>query len=151
RARGRGGVLRDGRRTGGQARGAAARRGPGGRAPGRDRGTRRPGGPERAGGAGTPYAVAWAAGAGGMVAALQGKWATALERCTAGLAGFRDRCVGVAWEGTILDWLAHYSLAYLGKLDELMRRVPAMLVDAEIRGDLHAVIGNSTGVNNLIW
>lgn len=100
---------------------------------------------------GTPYSQAWATGSGGIVAALEGRWATALERCTIGLTGFRDRCVGVAWEVTIMIWFSLYSLAYLGKLDELMRRVPAQLVDAEIRGDLHAVIGASTGVNNMIW
>ena len=99
----------------------------------------------------TPYAVSWATGAGGIVAALEGRWATALERCTAGLAGFRDRCVGVAWEVAVMNWFSLWSLAYLGKLDELMRRVPARLVDAEIRGDLHAEIGHSTGLANLIW
>ena len=98
-----------------------------------------------------PYHLAWAAGAGGIVAALEGRWTTALERCTAGVAGFRDRCVGVAWEVAILNWFSMWSLAYLGKLDELMRRVPAQLVDAEIRGDLHAEIGHSTGMANLIW
>ncbi len=98
-----------------------------------------------------PYHLAWATGAGGIIAALEGRWATALERCTAGLAGFRDRCVGVAWEVAIMNWFSLWSLAYLGKLDELMRRVPAQLVDAELRGDLHAEIGHSTGLANLIW
>ena len=99
----------------------------------------------------TPYALAWSTGAGGIVAALEGRWSTALERCTAGLAGFRDRCVGVAWEVAIMNWFSLWSLAYLGKLDELMRRVPAQLLDAELRGDLHAEIGHSTGLANLIW
>jgi tetratricopeptide (TPR) repeat protein len=100
---------------------------------------------------GHPYALAWAAGAAGIAASLEGRWPSALERCEEGEAIFRDRCVGVAWELAIMRWFSLWALAYKGQLDELARRVPLRLRDAESRGDLHAEIGHSTGLANLAW
>lgn len=98
-----------------------------------------------------PYVLAWAAGAQGLVAALEGRWETALDRCSAGIAIFERHCVGVAWELAIMSWFSLMSLAYLGRIEELGRRVARQLVEAEGHGDLHAEIGCSTGVNNLAW
>ncbi len=98
-----------------------------------------------------PYALAWAAGAAGIAATLEGRWRPALERCEAGEAIFRDRCVGVAWELAIMRWFALWALAYQGRLGDLADRIPVRLRDAEGRGDLHAEIGHSTGLANLAW
>jgi serine/threonine protein kinase len=98
-----------------------------------------------------PYAVAWCTGAGGIAGTLEGRWATAQEQCERGETIFREKCVGVAWELAMMRWFSLWSIAYLGKLDELARRVPLRLRDAEGRGDLNAVIGHSTGLANLVW
>ncbi len=100
---------------------------------------------------GHPYVLAWAASAAGVTAALEGRWPTALERCEVSEALFRDHCVGVAWELAIMRWFSLWSLAYRGDLAELARRVPLRIADAAGRGDLHAEIGHSTGLANLVW
>jgi serine/threonine protein kinase len=98
-----------------------------------------------------PYAIAWAAGSAGIAATLEGRWAAALERCQYGEEMFRDKCVGVAWELAIMRWFSLWALAYQGRIADLITRVPLRLRDAEGRGDLHAEIGHSTGLANLVW
>src|SRR5262249_38284241 len=57
-----------------------------------------------------PYAIAWADGAAGIAAALGGRWATALEQCQMAESIFRDRCVGVVWELTMMRWFSLWAL-----------------------------------------
>ena len=98
-----------------------------------------------------PHAAAWAAGASGVAAVLEGRWTTALEQCERAESIFHDQCVGVAWELALMRWFSLWALAYRGELDELSRRVPLRIRDAEGRGDLNAVIGHSTGLAGLVW
>jgi hypothetical protein len=100
---------------------------------------------------GTPYAVAWATGAGGVAAALEGRWPAARQKCQQAETIFHDQCRGVAWELALMRWFSLWALAYGGELDELIRRVPQRIRDAEGRGDLNAVIGHSTGMAGLVW
>ncbi|MEZ4295131.1 MAG: AAA family ATPase, partial [Polyangiaceae bacterium] len=98
-----------------------------------------------------PYTIAWATGAGGMAATLEGRWAEAHARCERAEALFRDRCTGVAWEIDTMRWFSLWSMAYLGKLSELSRRVPDRRREAEERGDLYANVCHSIGLANLVW
>jgi serine/threonine protein kinase len=98
-----------------------------------------------------PYALAWATGAGGMVATLEGRWRDGHERCERAEAIFRDQCTGVAWEIGTMRWWSLWSMAYLGKLAELTRRVPERVREAEDRGDLYANVCHSTGLASLVY
>lgn len=98
-----------------------------------------------------PYSIAWATGAGGMAATLEGRWAEGHARCERAEAMFRDRCTGVAWEIDTMRWFSMWSMAYLGKLAELRRRVPDRLREAEERGNLYANVCWSTGLASLVF
>jgi hypothetical protein len=97
-----------------------------------------------------PFSLAWATGAGGMAATLEGRWAEGHARCERAEAMFRDRCTGVAWEIDTMRWFSMWSMAYLGKLAELGRRVPDRLREAEERGNLYANVCWSTGLASLV-
>jgi hypothetical protein len=98
-----------------------------------------------------PYGIAWAEGANGVSAALEGRWRVAHEACDRAEGTFRDKCTGVAWEIHTMRWFGEWSLAYLGQLKELGERVPARLREAGERGDLYAEIAHATGLPNLVW
>lgn len=100
---------------------------------------------------GHPYSIAWATGAGGMAATLEGRWVDGHERCERAEAIFRDKCTGVAWEIDTMRWFSMWSMAYLGKLAELGRRVPDRLREAEERGNLYANVCCSTGLPSLVF
>ena len=98
-----------------------------------------------------PYSLAWAAGAEGITAALEGRWKVGHEAAERAEAIFRDRCTGAAWEIASMRWFSLWSLSYLGDLGELSRRIPERLREAKGRGDLYAEICHSTGLANLYW
>ena len=100
---------------------------------------------------GDPYSLAWAAGCGGVAAALEGRWSAAQVACDRGEAMFRDECTGAVWEVNTMRWFALWALAYLGRIGEVSRRVPLGLRDAADRGDLYAVVSHSTGLQTLCW
>ncbi len=98
-----------------------------------------------------PYSLAWAAGAEGITAALEGRWKVGHDAAERAEAIFRDRCTGAAWEIASMRWFSLWSLSYLGDLGELSRRIPERLREAKDRGDLYAEICHSTGLANLYW
>ncbi len=57
---------------------------------------------------------------------------------------------GTSWERGMMNIQINWSLFYLGELAELTRRVPALLQDAQDRGDLLSVSGMVLGLNNLM-
>jgi hypothetical protein len=68
---------------------------------------------------------------------LSGRFSQALELCQQSEDVFRQRCVGAHWEiNTMRLWTAR-SLLYLGRLEELSRRIPAALEECRGRGDLY--------------
>ncbi len=97
-----------------------------------------------------PYARAWATAAAGIAATLEGRWADGHTACERAEILFRDKCTGVAWEIDTMRWWSLWSMAYLGKLAELSRRVPERLREAEDRGDLYANVCHSTGLANFV-
>jgi hypothetical protein len=62
-----------------------------------------------------------------------------------------EQCTAVAWEINTTRFFGLYSLFYLGELRELGARVPALLRDAEQRGDLYAATNFRVGVPNASW
>src|SRR4029453_7395681 len=71
-----------------------------------------------------------------LTACLEGRFKTAFERADEAARILRDRCTGVAQELDTAHTYALMALVYLGELGEVARRLPALLQDAEGRGDL---------------
>jgi hypothetical protein len=73
----------------------------------------------------------------GIAFYLEGEWRKSLEHCERAEEIFRERCAGIFEE---LDSAHHFglrSLYFLGEIKELALRLPALLKDAEDRGDLY--------------
>jgi serine/threonine protein kinase/tetratricopeptide (TPR) repeat protein len=98
-----------------------------------------------------PHAIAMAECFDGGAAYLQGRWKYALERMDHGGEIFRDRCTGVSWELDSSTLFGVNALAYLGRLEELSRRVALRLREAQDRGDLYAAANLRLGYANLAW
>ena len=74
----------------------------------------------------------------GISAYMEGRWKVSWELARMCEEIFRERCTGTAWE---LDTTHIYSLRalfFLGELNELSHRLPALLKEAGERGDLFA-------------
>jgi serine/threonine protein kinase len=74
----------------------------------------------------------------GISAYMEGRWKVSWELALKCEEIFRERCTGTAWE---LDTTHIYSLRalfFLGELNELSHRLPALLKEAGERGDLFA-------------
>ncbi len=87
----------------------------------------------------------------GVAAFLRGDWVECRERIRDGEARLRDECPGLAWELASSRLFGAWSLAFLGEIDELARRVPTLLREALERGDLYAATAMRTGLANLAW
>jgi hypothetical protein len=86
----------------------------------------------------SPHALGLATLTAGLAEYLQGEWRRAVELLKESEAILLDRCTGVAGE---LDNARNFllrSYVWLGELNELSRRLPALLKDANERGDLYA-------------
>lgn len=80
--------------------------------------------------------VAWAAG---TAAFLQGRWRDGHALNSEAESIFRDRCTGASWELDTARFVSLWSAFYLGDINDLFRRVPTMVREAEGRGDIYAV------------
>ena len=98
-----------------------------------------------------PHAIGMAEISDGGAAYLQGRWKYAIEHLDHGLEILRDRCTGVSWENDSATLFGVNSLAYLGRLDELSRRVAVRLREAQDRGDLYCAANLRLGYANLAW
>jgi hypothetical protein len=86
---------------------------------------------------GHPQAIGVAQLAVGITAYAEGRWKTAWHLAEKGEAILRERCTGVAWELASARFYALRSLAFMGRFEELSRRLPSCLEDAHSRGDLY--------------
>jgi serine/threonine protein kinase len=84
-----------------------------------------------------PHALGLATISAGVAASLEGRWRQALELCERADVILRERCTGVAWELDTVDLTSLVSLIYLGRLNDVAQRLPALLMDAHERGDLY--------------
>jgi hypothetical protein len=96
-----------------------------------------------------PEARLYIEGMRGVRLFLGGRWKEAREQCDVGLArAIPDDRTG--WRNNA-QLVTVWSLCSLGELAELRRRVPALVADAENRGDLHAAVNLRLGFTNLVW
>ncbi len=87
----------------------------------------------------------------GVAAFLRGDWVECRERMRDGEARLREEQSGLAWELVSAQLFGVWSLAFLGEIDELGRRVSSLLREALERGDLYAATAMRTGLANLAW
>jgi hypothetical protein len=87
----------------------------------------------------------------GSAALLAGRWREALEAHVEAERIFSQECVGAAWEVTTSRWFRLWARAYRGELRLLAQEVATWLRDGEARGDLRALVGNTTGLAALVW
>jgi eukaryotic-like serine/threonine-protein kinase len=100
---------------------------------------------------GHPHALGIAHLAEGIVRHFMGEFVPSLEACDRAERILRERCRGVWWE---VDSAQEYSLASLlltGAWDELARRVPAALREAESHGDRYSAAQAGAGRGNVVW
>jgi hypothetical protein len=76
---------------------------------------------------------------------LEGRWRAALEIGERAEAVLAESCRGVAWERAVIRLILLSSMAHLGELHELARRLPGSISDAQARGDRFALTSFSTG------
>ncbi|HEY3817642.1 MAG TPA: protein kinase [Polyangiaceae bacterium] len=100
---------------------------------------------------GSSYDLAWARMSKGITAWFHADWDLALASCDEAAVLYRENCRGIAWEVAITDAYALPTLAYLGRLTELARRVPRALETADARGDLFAANTCRLGQQNLVY
>jgi tetratricopeptide (TPR) repeat protein len=86
---------------------------------------------------GDPHTMGLATWAAGLAAYLEGRWKTALELCDRAEEILLERCTGVVWELANARFYALRSLMFMGRFEELSRRLPAYVKDAHLRGDLY--------------
>jgi hypothetical protein len=84
-----------------------------------------------------PQIRAFLYGVVGQVHYLSGRFSDGAELVEKGERMLRERCVGMPWEiNTCRLWRAR-CLYYLGRLEELSRRLPVELADCRQRGDVY--------------
>ena len=99
---------------------------------------------------GTPHAMAMEGLADSLTACGTGQWARALASSERTVAILRDECIGVTWEMTMAQNTLIWGLMYLGEIGEVSRRVPALLADANRRGNLYLATELRTRCN-FVW
>jgi hypothetical protein len=99
---------------------------------------------------GHPHAIALSILADGLMAMALGEWKKASTLSEQALAILRDRCVGATWEVNIAQNLMIWTLLYQGDLRELSRQLPALLVDAQSRGNWYIATELCTR-SNYVW
>jgi hypothetical protein len=83
-----------------------------------------------------PYAIGLSTMTAGNAAWLEGRWRDALLLCEKAEEILRERCTGVDWEILIAQLSGLASMFFLGDMTALSRRLPALLEEAEGRGNL---------------
>ena len=85
----------------------------------------------------------------GLTHFLVGDWAQAQALSTRAERQFSDIGAPVSWEAASARLFSVWSLFYLGEIAELSRRIPALVREAEARGDLYAVTSLKSGLSNV--
>jgi serine/threonine protein kinase len=84
-----------------------------------------------------PYAQAFSTLIAGTCAFLEGRWKEAQLSFARAETALLEHCVGAFWDLATARLQSCASLFFLGKLNELRQRLPALLADADMRGDLY--------------
>ena len=85
-----------------------------------------------------PHALAWAAGAAAGVAYYDHRFREAVALSDHAISVFRETCTDITWEiGSIQAWWTMGGLTMMGDMDELARRLPPCLHEAQELGALY--------------
>lgn len=85
-----------------------------------------------------PHAIAWAASAAASVAYYDQRYREAIALSDRAVALFRETCTDIIWEiGSIQAWWTMGGLVMLGDMEELSRRLPPCLHEAQELGALY--------------
>ena len=98
-----------------------------------------------------PNALGYAAFAAGIADYCAGGWRRGRDGLERAAAIFRERCAGVTWWIDSAQYCSLECLFYAGEVAELCRRVPALLADAQARGDLYASTNLQIGLPHSYW
>ena len=87
---------------------------------------------------GDPKLLGYAYLTGGIAALRQGRWSVSIDLLERAKAVYTERCVGVSSELHQVHHQLMYAHFVLGQFGEIKRRLPALIRDAEERGDILA-------------
>ncbi|MEJ7813168.1 MAG: AAA family ATPase, partial [Gemmatimonadaceae bacterium] len=99
---------------------------------------------------GSPRELGLAAVTAGSAACMLGDFPRSAELCSRAERILRERCTGVQWELTTCQIFLLTAFAYLGKVGEVVRRMPLLLEAAHDRGNLFEAIELRTR-QNFYW
>lgn len=99
---------------------------------------------------GDPLSGVWAKGSRAFALYQRGDWPEALEFALAALEHVRGEA-GMWWERTSMNLYMLWSQYWLGQLGDLADRVPALLRDADTRGDLYSYTNFALGFPAMAW
>jgi hypothetical protein len=107
---------------------------------------------------GRPYAAAAFDIARGVAAHLQSRYVESITYCDSAVARLLDiasqssdgRCRDAAWEVVLARSIALWSFMYMGRIDELSRRLPDLSRAAEEKNDLLATLNFGTQVRTYV-
>ncbi len=85
----------------------------------------------------------------GLTRFLVGAWRDTRELAARAEQRFVDSGAAVSWEATSARLFSVWSLFFLGEIGELGRRIPALIEEAEGRGDLYALASLNSGLANV--
>ena len=100
---------------------------------------------------GDPEGVAFARSSRGVAFYEEGRWGDARDELEKAEQLLVERCTGVAWELATTRHFLCLVLEMMGDLEELARRVPDYVRDAEERGDRFSATSFRNGNLNLAW
>jgi len=80
---------------------------------------------------------------------LSGRWREAKELSAQAEHQFRDVGSAVSWEAATARLFSVWSLFYLGEIAELSRGIPALVREAQSRGDRYALTSLRSGLANV--
>jgi hypothetical protein len=99
---------------------------------------------------GHPHALGLATMTEGMAAYLVGQWRRSAELCEQAIDILQERCVGVSWELASAQRFMIAALLFLGRLEEMHRRMPSLLEEAARRGNLYAATNLRTRMQHVL-
>ena len=98
-----------------------------------------------------PQTLALVTSSRGVTLYETGQWVEARRELARAEELFVERCTGVAWELATTRHFLCLTLEMMGELDDLARRVPEYVADAEARGDRFSATSFRNGNLNLAW
>jgi hypothetical protein len=87
-----------------------------------------------------PHARGFVALMSGVVSYLEGSWKRCCEECDAAVEIFRANCSGIFWELSTANTFSFVARSINGEWSENRRRLPFLMREAGVRGDLYASI-----------